>query len=285
MRIGMGLPNTIADTPGELIAAWARRAEDAGFASLGTLDRVVYPGYESMVALGAAAAVTERVELITDIVVAPTRNAVLLAKEAASVDRISGGRLVLGVAPGARPDDFDAAGQDFASRGRRFDSDLQTYHDVWDGKALSDTGKASVPHPGRRIPVLIGGSTDKAVERTVRWGAGWTAGGSGPDATRAMAQKVRAAWSDAGRDGSPRIVALSYFALGPRAEEGPRASLGDYYAFLPEWVDAIVQSAPASPDALRSVVAAYEDAGADDLLLFPTIAEIEQIDLAADVVL
>ncbi|HEX2049600.1 MAG TPA: LLM class flavin-dependent oxidoreductase [Actinomycetota bacterium] len=285
MRIGIGLPNAVADAPGELIPAWARRAEDAGFSALATIDRIVYPSYESLVSLAAAAAVTERVELVTDVVVAPTRNAVLLAKEAASVDRISGGRLVLGVAPGARADDFDATGQDYTTRGRRFDADLQTMHDVWDGKALSDSGKASVPGAGRRVPLLLGGTSDKAIERTIEWGAGWTAGGGGPEAARHTAAKVRSAWSDAGRDGSPRIAALTYFALGPRAREGAEASLRDYYAFIAQWADAIVEGSPTTVDALRDAVAAYADAGVDDLMLIPTIAELDQVDLAADAVL
>lgn len=86
-----------------MLPEWARRAEELGFSTLATIDRIVYPSYESLVTLAAAGAVTERIGLMTNILIAPVRNPVLLAKEAASVDRISSGRLTLGLAPGGGP--------------------------------------------------------------------------------------------------------------------------------------------------------------------------------------
>src|ERR687887_816133 len=125
MQIGIGLPSTIPGTEGEQIVEWARRAERRGFSSLGTIDRIVFDNYEPLIALAAAAAVTERIRLTTSILIAPYRaNAALLAKQAASVDRLSGGRLVLGMAVGGRPDDFEASGVPFDGRGRRFDEML-----------------------------------------------------------------------------------------------------------------------------------------------------------------
>ena len=107
MDIGIGLPNTIPGTEGRTLIDWARRAEERGFSALATIDRIVYPNYDSLIALAAAAAVTERIRLLTNVLLGPTRNPVLLAKEAASVDQISSGRFILGVAVGARPDDFE----------------------------------------------------------------------------------------------------------------------------------------------------------------------------------
>src|SRR3954447_26165195 len=106
MEIGIGLPNAVAGTDGRALVEWARRAEDAGFSSLGTIDRIAYPNYESLIALAAAAAVTERIGLVTSILLAPLRSAALLAKQAASIDNISGGRLTLGLAVGGRADDY-----------------------------------------------------------------------------------------------------------------------------------------------------------------------------------
>src|SRR3954447_9253937 len=97
VRIGIGLPNTTPGATGDLIVEWAKRAEERGFSSLATIDRIAYPNFESMVTLAAAGAVTERIGLFTNIVLAPTRSTALLAKEAVSVDQISGGRLTLGV--------------------------------------------------------------------------------------------------------------------------------------------------------------------------------------------
>src|SRR4029450_4824342 len=100
---------------GRCLLEWARRSEDGPFASLGVLDRVVYRSVEPFAALAAAAAVTTRVRLVTMVVIGPLRNTVLLAKQAASLDLLSGGRLTLGLALGARADDYRALG---GGRGR-----------------------------------------------------------------------------------------------------------------------------------------------------------------------
>src|SRR4051795_12924161 len=127
MEIGIGLPNAVPGVGRAGIVDWARRAEAAGFSSLGTLDRIAYGNYESFVALAAAAAVTDRIKLATDILIAPLRaNAALLAKQAATIDHLGGGgRVVLGLAPGARQDDYELSGVDFAQRGRIFDRQLE----------------------------------------------------------------------------------------------------------------------------------------------------------------
>src|SRR3954465_14975244 len=117
MDVGIGPPNAGRGVDRAGIVGWAIRAERAGFSTLGTIDRIVYPNYESLIALAAAAAVTERIGLATDILIAPLRRSTaLLAKQAATVDSLSEGRLVLGLAVGGRADDFDAVGADFKTR-------------------------------------------------------------------------------------------------------------------------------------------------------------------------
>ncbi|MGH2820993.1 MAG: LLM class flavin-dependent oxidoreductase [Actinomycetota bacterium] len=285
MRIGIGLPNPVPGTEGRTLVAWARHAEEAGFSSLATIDRIVYPSYDSLISLSAAAAVTERIGLMTNILIAPLRDGVLLAKESASVDRLSGGRLTLGLAVGGRRDDYAALHDGFESRGRRFEQQLEDMGRVWRGEHLSESGQASVPLPGREVPMLIGGTGDEAVERAVRYGTGYTAGGGGPDMMAPIAEKVRKAWSDSGRGGEPRLVALSYFALGPTAEEGSARYLEDYYAFLGEWAQAIAESAPKTPEALTELATRFRDVGVDELIFDPTIAELDQIDRLADALL
>ena len=110
MKIGIGLPNQVRDVRPRVIPEWAAAAEEAGFSTLGTVGRVAYPGVMDTVALAAAAGVTSRIGLLSSVLIAPVWPATLLAKEAAGIDGISGGRLTLGVGVGGRPDDFVADG-------------------------------------------------------------------------------------------------------------------------------------------------------------------------------
>jgi len=283
MELGIGLPNAARGVARDGIVEWARRAEAAGFSSLGTIDRIAYPNYESLIALAAAAAVTERIRLVTDILIAPLRaSTALLAKQSATIDHLSGGRLVLGLAPGGREDDYALSGVDFHRRGRLFDEQLEALPRLWAGEGGLGPAPAS---PGGRPGLLIGGANEKAYARAARHADGWTAGGAGPEAFGQAREAVRAAWKDAGRDGEPRTMALLYFALGDDPEGAARASLGDYYSFLGEYAEQIVQGTLKDPDALRSTLAAYEEAGADEVICFPASADPAQVDLLAAAVL
>jgi alkanesulfonate monooxygenase SsuD/methylene tetrahydromethanopterin reductase-like flavin-dependent oxidoreductase (luciferase family) len=278
MRIGIGLPNTVRGVERRGIVEWARRAEDAGFSTLGTIDRVVYSNYESLIALAAAAAVTERIELATDILIAPLRRSTaLLAKQAATIDDLSGGRLVLGLAVGGREDDFEAVGADFGSRGRAFDQQLEDMTRIWRGE--TEIGPRAQP------TVLIGGRADVAFQRAARYGEGWTMGGGTPDDFRALKNKAKEAWTEAGRDGEPRTMALLYFGLGERAQQSAREILGAYYAYLGEYAEQVVQSAATDEDTLRGYLSAFEAAGADEVICFPTSTDPGQVDLLAGVAL
>jgi alkanesulfonate monooxygenase SsuD/methylene tetrahydromethanopterin reductase-like flavin-dependent oxidoreductase (luciferase family) len=282
--IGIGLPNPVPGIPGRRLVEWARRAEDLGFSSLATIDRVAYPSFESLNALAAAGAVTERVGLITNILLGPTRDPVLLAKEAASVDQISGGRLTLGLGVGTRPDDYAAAHQPFKHRGRRLDEALDLMHRAWKGELVEGAMKPVSPTPVRdgRVPILGGGRSDRAIERTVRWGIGWTAGGSAADIVGPFAQRVREAWKEAGREGEPRIVCLAYFALGDGAEEAADAYLTDYYG---DYGVGMAARIPKTHEALAATIESFRESGADELIFDPTIGELQQVDLLAKAVL
>ena len=170
MRIGIGLPSGIPGTPGPLLIEWARRAEGGPFTSLGAIDRVAYDCHEPMAALAAAAAVTERVRLATMAVIAPLRSTGVLAKEAATIDALSGGRLTLGLAVGARTEDFDAAGVPHAGRGARFEEQLAELRDLWEGG----------PGPKASPELLVGGASDAAFARMARYGDGYVHSGARP---------------------------------------------------------------------------------------------------------
>lgn len=277
MDVGIGLPNAVRGVAPRTIVDWARQAEEAGFSSLGTIDRMVYPSYESLITHAAAAAVTERIRLVTDILIAPLRNTAMLAKQAATIDNLSNGRLTLGLAVGGRPDDYEAVGAEFDSRGRTFDHQLEELELLWRGEG----GVGPSPTNGKRPTVLIGGAADVAFRRAAQHGDGWTMGGGTPDMFREALGKLREAWSAEGRDGEPRTAALFYFGLGDGAEEAARESLGDYYAFLGDYADQVVQSAATDEDAVKAYLSAFQDAGADEVICFPASADLGQVELLA----
>jgi alkanesulfonate monooxygenase SsuD/methylene tetrahydromethanopterin reductase-like flavin-dependent oxidoreductase (luciferase family) len=278
MDVGIGLPNAVRSVDRAGIVEWATRAERAGFSTLGTIDRIVFPNYESLIALAAAAAVTERIRLATDILVAPLRaNTALLAKQAATINHLSHGRLVLGLAVGGRSDDYEVSCVDFHRRGRIFERQLAELARHWRG----ETGVG----PESRPTLLIGGTSDAAIARVARHGDGWSMGGGGPEAFAAMLPKIEQAWRAEGRDGRPRTMVLAYFALGEQAEQQARAALGDYYAFAGQYAERIIAGAATSEAALREQTAGFAQAGVDELVWFPTSPDPAQVDALARAVL
>jgi alkanesulfonate monooxygenase SsuD/methylene tetrahydromethanopterin reductase-like flavin-dependent oxidoreductase (luciferase family) len=279
--IGIGIPNSVRGATGPQLLDWARRAEAAGFSSLGTIGRVAYPSYEELTVLTAAGVVTERIRLMSNILLAPTRSTAELAKQAATAQELTGGRLTLGLATGGREDDYTLTGRDFAARGRRFDEQLADLRRAFTGEPLAEGSAPVVPDGSRPVPILIGGTSDAAIRRTVEYGIGWTAGGVPPQMVAPFVERVRAAWRDAGREGAPRIAALNYFGLGDTGEKS-RGYLLDYYGFLgPEMAAMIAGSAHRSPESIKEVIAAFREAGVDELILDPTVSDPAQVDLLA----
>src|SRR5438105_1229348 len=132
MDIGVALPTMIKGRERKHLLDWARGAETDGFSTLAVLDRLVYGNHEPLVTLAAAAAVTERIKLTTAILIAPyRRDTAVLAKQTATLQHLSEGRLVLGVAAGARPDDYTVSGAEFGDRGRRLDQILEGLRAHW----------------------------------------------------------------------------------------------------------------------------------------------------------
>ncbi len=277
MDVSIGLPNAVPGTSGDELVEWARRADARGFKSLGTIDRVVYGNYEPLTALAAAAAVTERIGLCTSVLLGPLRtNSTELAKQALSVHALSGGRFTLGIGLGAREDDYEASGVDPMGKGRQLDEALERIREVWEDDRIGPSESGS---PG----LVVGGSVDASFARAARFGDGWIAGGAPPDQYAEMAAKAKVAWTEAGREGEPRLMGLGYYSLGERAEEEAKAYLTDYYAFLGEEVAGyIASSAAKDADTVRQYLEAFEAAGCGELILFPSSSDPDQVDLLAD---
>src|SRR5579863_1246159 len=279
MRVGVGLPTTVPGTGGSLVIEWARRADEGPFSSLGVLDRLVYDSYEPLLSLAAAAAMTRRVKLATTIVIGPLRNTTLLAKLAATLDALSNGRLVLGLAVGARKDDYEAAHVDYRSRGRILTEQLATLRSLWEDSAI---GPKAIRPGGPDI--VVGGLSDKGFARMARYTDGYVHGGGPPRAFARAADKARAAWQDAGRPGKPRLWAQGYFALGnPATVEAGQHYMKDYYSFTGPFAEKIAAGLLTTPQALAQFIRGYEEAGCDELILFPTISELAQLDQLANV--
>ena len=283
MRIGIGLPNQVRDVHAPVIPTWARRAEEARFATLGTTGRLAYPGVMDTVALAAAAGATTTIGLLSQLMVATAWPGALLAKEAASIDGISGGRLTLGIGVGIRDDDFVVPEYGPRDRGARMDRDVATYRSMWAGEPVPGSPNPAVPAGGRQVPMLFGGLTPAAYRRMAESSDGYIA----PSVPAAVASgafdTARAAWQAAGRPGQPRLVGLNYFALGD--PDRGRANIADYYAALPEYQDMIVDGVHTDADSLRDAVKQFEALGADELILDPGTDDLDEITRLADIVL
>src|SRR5215203_1860057 len=199
MDIGIGLPATIPWTNAPLILEWAKRADSSPFSSLGILDRLVYPNYEPLITLAAAAAVTDRVRLMSTVLIAPLRGAGVLAKQAATIDALSGGRLTLGLGVGTREDDFKAAPASFHDRARTFEEQLELMRRVWSGQPVSEEIGPIGPAPASQAgpELLIGGYSPPAIRRVGRWGDGFISGGiPDPDQVRQMFDLAEESWME-----------------------------------------------------------------------------------------
>lgn len=277
MDVAIGLPNAVPGTSGEQLTEWARRAEARGFSSLGTIDRIAYPNLEPLTSLAAAAAVTERIGLATTVLLGPLRvNPVALAKQVASIHKISNGRMTLGIGLGGREDDYEIAGVDTSTRGKDLDAMLERMKEVWEGEEMG-------PEHETQPRVLVGGSVEASFKRAARFGDGWIAAGAPPDQFAEWRQAFEAAWSEADRSESPQNAALTYYSLGDRAEEDARGYLTDYYAWLGEDVaNFIASSAAKDPETAQQYVSAFDAAGCQELFLFPSSSDPRQVDLLAD---
>jgi alkanesulfonate monooxygenase SsuD/methylene tetrahydromethanopterin reductase-like flavin-dependent oxidoreductase (luciferase family) len=283
MRIGIGLPAAVPDVDATTIGTWAAAAERVGFASVGVIDRLVYDNLDPLTALAATAARTEHIELLTTVLNVGWRaNPVLLAKQMASVELLSGGRLTAGLGLGGWPEDYAASGVPTSGRGARMEAALDTMHRVWAGELAGQGG------PTRRLPagrpeVLFGGLVPAAYARAATRGQGWVAPLFGLQMLHDGVAAVRRAWAGAGRPGRPRIVTGRYFGLGPDADRIADHSIRHYYgdeALAYARADTLT-----SPERIRDELRRLAEAGATDVVLYPTSADIDQVRLLARAVL
>ena len=279
MDLALGIPTRQAATRPALVHQWLGHAEAGPYRSVAVTERITDETLEPLTVLALAAGVTQRVRLLASVIVAPTREVTLLARQAASLDVLSGGRLALGLGVGARRADYAVTGAAFGTRGRTFDAQLARLREVWSG---SSTGAERIG-PATQRPwgpeLFIGGYVDAVARRVAEHGDGYMApGGGAPETIRGLWARVLDAWSAAGRAGEPRFLAGTYYALGPRGGELADAYIEQAYGHDPQLAARRRATLPTDPAALRDAMARAADQGVHELVLRPCGPDIDQAD-------
>jgi probable F420-dependent oxidoreductase len=295
-HLGVAFPAQVAGVDRQDIRAFALNAERLGFDSLWVLDRLVYDSLAPLSLLALAAGLTERVRLGTSILLAGLHAPLPLAKELATIDRLSAGRLTVGVAVGGREVDFAAAGVEWRARGRRLEETIGLLRQAWRGEPIDHDGRAlsiHAPAPGPRPsqpsgpPIWIGGRSQRALERAVRIGDGYIPGRSGPRALRTELQRVRAAAVDGGRDpASLPCAAVVFFNMDSDAQSALAQVTGylrGYYG-LPETLQPVDDTVYGPPRLAAARLREFVATGVDTLVLVPTRPCASQLDALAEAV-
>jgi probable F420-dependent oxidoreductase len=231
MRYGVVFPQTEIGKDPAAIRDFAQAAEELGYHHLLAYDHVVganpasrsgwRPPYtykdmfhEPFVLFGYLAGLTKRIELVTGVIILPQRQTVLVAKQAAALDVLSGGRLRLGIGIGWNPVEYEALGENFKNRGRRSEEQVEVMRKLWtqelvtfegEWHKITDAGLNPLPIQ-QPIPIWFGGGHDQTLRRVARLGDGWFPLLGPDDKCRAMIEKIRAYTREAGRD--PRSVGI-----------------------------------------------------------------------------
>lgn len=305
-RFGLALENFTAapkEPDVEQLIAYGRRAEALGYSSLWAWDHMLlgtrrpFPFLESLTTLTALATATRTVRLGTGVLVLPLRNPLVLAKVTATLDRISGGRLTLGMSAGWYEREFAAAGVPFRARGRIFEHNLDALEGFWSGEPVGGEqdgveyrNALMLPAPAQRPrpTVLIGGYVDKVLRRVATRSDGWLTYFYTPDSFERAWSRVREHAQEAGRDPGelqnvaqlPICVADSYEA----ADRRVRAYIETYFD-LPEWSESSADSAiRGTPEQCAEQLAEHFAAGVQHICLCPADYDREQVErIAADV--
>lgn len=281
MRIGVTLPSHIPGVRAADVLAWARRAEQLGFATLAAMDRVVYDDLEALVTLTAAAVVTERIGLLTNVLIVPQRiSAAVVAKQLATLDAFAGHRLSVGIGVGDRERDYAIAGAQAHSRFARVDEMIEQMRAIWRGEDAEASGIGPRP-PHGRPPIYLAGRTERALRRVVRHDAGWTMALGTPERFRESVAQLAQWRAEAGLGGATPTIVSTYFALGPDAARSGPGFVREYFSFVGPYAEHVAQATPTDADAVAAAIAAYAALGADELIFIPTSTPIEQLEALA----
>ena len=284
MHIGITLPSFVAGADRDAILGWCRRIEDGPFSSVSVGERIAFPSHELVTTLAFAAAATERVRILPTVGVLPTHETVRFAKQMATVDVLSGGRLTVGVGVGGREDDYRAVGAPFAGRFARLDEQVALMRRVWRGEVVIDGLPPIGPEPVQAggPPILSAAMGPKSTARTATWADGIAGFDLAPDSAGVdgLFRRAETAWAEAGRADRPWLATSTWFALGPGAEE---RLYGYAFNYLSNFGERTASSLAklcrlSDPGVLRETVAAIAETGCDELILVPTTDDVSEVD-------
>ena len=276
-----------------MLKSWALLVDGGPFSSLCWGERMAFDNPESLTLLGALGAWTDRVQLVTTVIIPQLHDPVMLAKALATGDMLSGGRLTVGVGVGGRHEDYVAAGADPATQTMREMAErVAVMKRVWAGEKVTDSTLPVGPPPVQTGgPKLMVGTLGP---KTTRHAAAWADGLAGTtldldtDKQNELFDIARDAWRQAGK-GAPHLATSFWFAIGDGDE--PRAQvhrhLRRYMNWIPaEFVDAMAPTTgwAGTEDQLRAVLQSFADIGTDEVHLIPTSSDIDQVRRVADVV-
>ncbi len=284
MDVGICLPYMERELDRERLLAWCRVVDAGSFSSLSCGERITGTTLEMRALLAAAAVTTERVRIVPTLYVLPMHSAVWAAKEVATLDVLSGGRVTLGVGVGGREHDYRAVGAPFARRHPRMDEQIALMRRVWAGEPPFEGADPVGPRPLQPggPPLLAGAMGPKAMARAARWAEGvyvFSPGGGREEIAR-MLGMADSAWRDADRAGPPRRVAGFWCSLADDAE----ARLRDYaYAYLRVGGEKLARAVARSmtrhtPEAVRAAAREMAQLGCDELILVPATADLAEVE-------
>lgn len=288
MKVGMTLPLMEPGIRGGTLERWARAVDSGPFSSLCFGERMAFGNPEVIALAGACSAWTQRVRLVTTVIVAQLHDPILLAKSLATIDDFSRGRLTVGLGIGGRVEDYVAAGADPKTKSHReLSRHVGVMKRVWAGERVVETilpvGPTPVQPGGPEL--LIGAQGPRAIELAAPWADGIAGFSFALDLKEAEKsfEQVRRAWREAGRP-APRLTTAFWYALGDGAREQVARHLRHYFNWIPrsELEAMIPFTGFAGSEAdLAAVLRRFADLGTDEVQLIPTSLELEQLDRAA----
>jgi alkanesulfonate monooxygenase SsuD/methylene tetrahydromethanopterin reductase-like flavin-dependent oxidoreductase (luciferase family) len=272
---------------------WARTIDDGPFSSLCWGERIAFDNPEAITLLGALAAWTDRVRLVTTVVVPQLHDPVMLAKALATGDMLSGGRLTVGLGVGGRREDYEAVCADPTTQTMRGMAErVAVMKRIWSGEKVIESVVPVGPAPAQKggPQLLVGTMGPKTVQSAAAWADGLAGTTLDLDTTKQneLYDVARTAWAQAGKP-KPLLATSFWFALGDGDEARAQVHrhLRRYMNWIPaEYVDAMAPTTgwAGNEDELSNVLKRFDDIGTDEVHLIPTSSDVEQVRRVADVV-